>query len=99
MPITSLGEALKSRMAHNQPLKQQAQAGALIVAATSVLKDFVGEENMKYVKPLFVKNRTLTLTCSNSALSQEIHLNQAKIVEQINTALGQNVLDRLRYLL
>lgn len=99
MALTSLGDALKHRMAQDRPLQQQAEAGFVISVASTVLFDFVGEEKSLLVKPLYIKNRTLTITCQSSALSQEIHLNQAKIVEKMNEKLGQNLIDRIRYLL
>jgi hypothetical protein len=99
MSMTLLGDALKKRMGMDRPLQAQAEAGLLISLAGSILNDFVGPDNSKYIKPLFIKNRTLTITCASSALSQEIHLNQAKIINQINEKFGQNALDRIRYLL
>lgn len=99
MALTSLGDALKHRMAQDRPLQKQAEAGFVISVATKVLSEFVGEQKALLVKPLYIKNRTLTITCQNSVLSQEIHLNQAKIVEKINGELGENLIDRIRYLL
>ncbi|MDQ5961851.1 MAG: hypothetical protein QG669_243 [Patescibacteria group bacterium] len=99
MAMTLLGDALKKRLGSDLSLKRQVETGNLLLVASEVLGQFVGPENTKYIKPLFVKNRTLTITCSNSALSQEIHLNQAKIVESINQKIGENSLDRIRYLL
>lgn len=97
--MQSLGDALKKRMSTDLPLKTQVEMGTLLSIAGKVLEDFVGPENARFIKPLFVKNRTLTITCLNSALSQEIHLNQAKIVQTINEGAGENSLDRIRYLL
>jgi len=97
--MLSLGDALKKRMGSDIPLKRQVETGNLLVIAAKVLTQFVGEDNARAIKPLFVKNRTLTITCASSALSQEIHLNQAKIVETINKEAGESSLDRIRYLL
>jgi hypothetical protein len=83
----------------DKPLQQQVETGNILTIASDVISEIFGKEIALGVKPLFVKNRTLTLSCRNSLLSQEIHLNQAKIVEQINTKMGQKALDRIRYLL
>ena len=99
MALTSLGDALKKRLSLDAPLSRQVETSSLLEIATKVLQSFVGEQNAKNVKPLFIKNRTLTITCTNSSISQEIHLNQAKIVEEINQKSGRNNLDRVRYLL
>lgn len=97
--MLSLGDAFKQKMRHDKPLQQQLETGNILTIASEVVLEMFGKEFVPEVKPLFVKNRTLTLTCSSSVISQEIHLNQAKIVDAINTKLGQNALDRIRYLL
>lgn len=99
MALTSLGDALKKRLSTDRPLQRQVETSSVLEIAMNVLQGFVGEENAKNVKPLFIKNRTLTVTCTSSIVSQEIHLNQAKIVEEINQKSGGNNLDRIRYLL
>lgn len=99
MALSSLGDALKKRMGGNAPLLRQLETSSVLLIAGEVLQNFLGSENAKNVKPLFIKNRTLTVTCTSSAVSQEIHLNQAKIVEEINQKIGGNNLDRIRYLL
>lgn len=67
-------------------------------AASSVFLDMYGNENTQFIKPLFLKNRTMTVACSSSTIAQDIRLNQAKIVEKINEILGTNEVDRIRYL-
>jgi predicted nucleic acid-binding Zn ribbon protein len=57
-----------------------------------------GEEQAKHAKPLFLKNRTLTITCSTSSIAQEIRLNQQTLVDKINDKLGKKEVDRIRYL-
>ena len=57
-----------------------------------------GKEISQAAKPLFLKNRTLTVSCSNSEIAQKIRENQTEIVEKINHVLGKNEVDRIRYL-
>lgn len=97
--MLSLADAFKQKLLHDKPLQQQVETGNILLIAVDVIQELFGKEFAPEVKPLFVKNRTLTITCSSSVISQEIHLNQAKIVEAINTKLGQKALDRIRYLL
>ncbi|HBU06502.1 MAG TPA: hypothetical protein DEB09_00285 [Candidatus Magasanikbacteria bacterium] len=51
------------------------------------------------VNPLFLKNRTLTVSCNNSEIAQQVRENQEEIVKKINLKLGKNEVDRIRYLL
>lgn len=70
----------------------------VIEYAQSVLDGMFGAEQASHAKPLFLKNRTVTITCSTSAIAQEIRLNQQTIVDKINEKLGKKEVDRIRYL-
>jgi predicted nucleic acid-binding Zn ribbon protein len=83
-------------MIHNNPPDDSSLA--LLAAAEQVFLELFGIAEAIKVRPLFLKNRTLTVTCSASAIVQEIRLNQAKIVEKINEKIGKNEVDRIRYL-
>lgn len=98
MGFTPLGDALQDKMKHQQSMKDQVEAAGILEAASAVFLDMFGEEQAIHVKPLFLKNRTLTVTCSSSAIAQEIRMNQPAIVEKINDNLGKKEVDRIRYL-
>ncbi|MEK7623089.1 MAG: DUF721 domain-containing protein [Patescibacteria group bacterium] len=98
MSFTPLGDALSNKMMSVSPLKKQIESSLVIEYAQTVLAELFGEELAKHAKPLFLKNRTMTITCSTAAIAQEIRLNQQKIVEKINEKLGKKEVDRIRYL-
>lgn len=98
MPFTPIGDAIRKDLNDKGPLKKQVEAAEVVGYAEEVLLDLFGEELGKEAKPLYLKNRTLTITCSSSAIAQEIRLNQADIVEKINDKLGKKEVDRIRYL-
>lgn len=98
MPFTPLGDTLHQKMNQHIPLKKQVEAAEIVEIAEKVFMDLFGAELARHAKPLFLKNRTLTVSCSNSAIAQEIRLNQAAIVGKINEKLGKNEVDRIRYL-
>lgn len=98
MSFTPLGDALKKKVAHGKPLKQQLESSAVVEAAQDVFDALFGTDPKMQVKPLFLKNRTLTVTCPSSSIAQEIRLNQAKIVKKINEKVGKKEVDRIRYL-
>lgn len=64
----------------------------------NVLKEILSPDKAILARPLFLKNRTLTITCSDSEIAQEIAQNQQEIVLKINDKLGKNEIDRVRYL-
>ena len=98
MSFSPLGDALKKRLDRNQPLKNQVEAALVVEEAERVLGSILGADNAGLAKALFLKNKTLTITCSTSAIAQEVRLNQAAIVAAINEKIGQKVVDRIRYL-
>lgn len=98
MTFSPLGDTLKDKMKTQKPLQKQVEAAQVVEIAEEVFKKIFGEEQAVHAKPLFLKNRTLTVTCSTSAIAQEIRINQAKIVDKINEKLGKKEVDRIRYL-
>lgn len=98
MAFTPLGDALQDRLQSESPLKKQMEAGLVVEYAAAIFVEVFGNEGAKYAKPLFLKNRTLTVTCGTSAVAQEIRLRQMEIVEKINERLGKKEVDRIRYL-
>ncbi|MFA7244821.1 MAG: DUF721 domain-containing protein [Candidatus Magasanikbacteria bacterium] len=98
MPFSSLGDTLNSRFAQKGPLKKQLEDSQVVEEAKVVLSEMFGEELANTAIPLFLKNRTLTISCSSSAMAQEIRLNQVQIVDKLNEKLGRNEVDRIRYL-
>lgn len=51
------------------------------------------------IEALYMKNRTITISCQDKETADEIMQNQTILVEKINKKLGQNDVDRIRYLL
>ena len=98
MSFSSLGDTLNSRFTQKGPLKKQLDDSQVVEESKVVLLEMFGEELVKTAIPLFLKNRTLTISCSSSAMAQEIRLNQTQIVEKLNEKLGRNEVDRIRYL-
>lgn len=96
MSFTPISDTLDAHRA--TPVGSQIDAAMVMEQSEAVLKTMFGEELSKEAKPLFLKNRTLTISCTSSSMAQEIHLNQASIVEKINEKLGKNEVDRIRYL-
>ncbi|MFB6226370.1 MAG: DUF721 domain-containing protein [Candidatus Paceibacteria bacterium] len=98
MSVTPLGDALEEKIDDESTLKQQIDASKVVEIAQKVLEDMFGSEQAVHANPQYLKNRTLTITCSSSTMAQEIRLNQDKIVEKINQKLGTDKVDTIRYL-
>jgi len=85
---------MTNRISENKQLPEEIEKIAL-----EILQGILGEEKISFARPLFIKNRTLTVSCANSEVAQEIGQNQQEIVEKINLKLGKKELDRVRYLI
>ena len=98
MSFTPLGDALHDKMKGQKALKNQIEASEAVEIAEAVFVDLFGEDMAVHAKPLFLKNRTLTVSFSITAMANEIRLNQAKIVSAINKKMKKDEVDRIRYL-
>lgn len=98
MAFTPIGDALQRKISDVSPLRRQVEASLVIECAEQVLADLFGVDRAKYAKPLFLKNKTLTITCSSAAMAQEVRLKQGIIVDTINQKIGKKEVDRIRYL-
>ena len=79
----------------NKPLKDE----EFIITVKEVLAEIFDINIAEKMNPLFLKNRTLTISCSNQEIAGHVRENQGKIVKKINVKLGTKEVDRIRYLL
>ncbi len=55
-------------------------------------KDVVGETISKYTQNLFIKNQTLYVSLSSSALRQNLMMNRKMLVKHLNAKVGAQVI-------
>ena len=72
---------------------------AFIKIAEETISEIFTSEIAEKMNPLFLKNRTLTISCSNQDIAVQVRENQTKIIKKINVKLGTKEVDRIRYLL
>ncbi len=95
MSFPPIGSTLKTERGQ---LKKQVEATQILEYASDVLVEMLGKEQAYHAKPLFLKNRTLTISCAASTVAQEIRDKQAEIVDKINEKMGKKEVDSIRYL-
>ncbi|PIZ94216.1 MAG: hypothetical protein COX81_04165 [Candidatus Magasanikbacteria bacterium CG_4_10_14_0_2_um_filter_37_12] len=83
---------------NNTSVKNDQVDSEVLDFATIVFVDLFGSGLGSQAKPLFLKNRTLTVSCSSPEIVQGIRDNQSTIVEKINEKLAKPEVDRIRYL-
>lgn len=81
----------------NSETAKSVQAAEVVDAASGVIKDIFDEEMLVHMKPLYLKNRTLTISCSGSTVAQELKLHETEMLKKLEEQLGQKLIDRIRY--
>ncbi|MBU0597112.1 DUF721 domain-containing protein [Patescibacteria group bacterium] len=98
MSLSPIGDISKLKKNSQKQTEAELEAAEINEIAENIFKEVFGEEQSHHAKPLYLKNRTLTVTCSSPDIAQEIRENQKNIVQKINDKLGKNEVDRIRYL-
>jgi predicted nucleic acid-binding Zn ribbon protein len=88
---------LLSGAAERAGIGKQLEASAVVEIAAEIFKvEFPGLDDR--LKPLYLKNKTLTVSCASSTIAQELKLRETALVHTINERLGYSGVDRIRYL-
>lgn len=96
--FTPIGDPLDKKKAQANQAGDSQESTEVLEVAEAVFAELFGADLALHAKPQFLKNRTLTVTCSSAAMAQEIRQNQPKIVAAINKKMGKKEVDRIRYL-
>lgn len=98
MAFSPLGDTLLSKLSGNSTLKRQIETSQVVEMSKTIINELLGADIGVHVRPLFLKNRTLTVSCASGAVAQEIRLRQLEIVAKINEKFEKPEVDRIRYL-
>lgn len=76
------------------------------ISAIDVLNEFNRVIDNQYVKnlkdrvkPLYVKNKTLTVSCDNQTTASELKLYERKIIQELNKGKKEPLVQTIRFLL
>jgi hypothetical protein len=83
----------------NSTINKKTKESEVVLTSASQSLVEVFPHNYQEFNPLFLKNRTLTISCSGPATAQLIRDKQTLIIDKINVKLGKKEVDRIRYLL
>jgi len=91
-------ENLLPRSIKKAGIDKQVCAAVICDDFIKVLSEVFDERVTKKVKPMYIKNKTLTIGVLNSVLAQEIKLHEQEILRKLNVAGKEKVVERLRFL-
>jgi len=76
------------------------QVGAVVVCDqfNKIVIEILGEKIKDKVKAMYVKNNTLTVAVLSSVVGQEMKLHEQEILEKLRQKVGENKVERLRFL-
>ncbi|MBI4262249.1 DUF721 domain-containing protein [Candidatus Uhrbacteria bacterium] len=94
-PIKSILPGSADRSGMKDEIEAQLVLDSFLVAVRRELGDRVADK----LKPLYVKNGTLTVSCLSSVLASELKLKEKRIIERVNTLQKKDVVQRLRFFL
>ena len=76
------------------------------VSAIDILNEFNRIIEARYakslkdrVKPLYIKNKTLTVSCDNQTTASELKLCERKIIQELNKGREEPIIQTIRFLL
>ncbi len=73
---------------------------SLVIEEFEVLiEQALGEKVYARIKPLYIKNKILTVACLSSVMAQELNIRKRQLIAQINKKFGSLVLKDIRFIL
>lgn len=92
----SIGQILNSRP-EKSPLMQQVKAAMVLERVKEFLIQEFGNGILSKVKPVYVRDRVLTISCLSSVISQEIKYREKRILSLVNKEFGNRTIERIRF--
>lgn len=78
-------------------ISKRVGAVTVIEAFSTIIGDFLSPELAKKVRPLFVRDKVLTIASLSSIASQEVKLKEAELIAKINEKIGKTAVEKIRY--
>ena len=75
------------------------EAAVICEQFAEVVKETFGAAWQQNCKPLYVKNRTITVACLNNVVAQEIKLPEKTLLEALAAKLKKKVVERIRFVI
>ena len=90
---------LLNRRVKQSGLSNQVVTALIIEEFKKMVKDKLGETASKKIKPLYLKNKVLTVVCLSSVVAQEINFYKQALITEINDKNGHNTIQNIRFVL
>jgi len=91
-------EQLLNKSVKKAGITDHLDSAKILVEFSEVAKKVFGESIMKKIKPLNLKNGTLSIACLSSVLGEKLKAQERKVLEELNRPYREKVVERLRFL-
>lgn len=97
MSFTSLNQLLVSRFGQT-PLAKQVSAALICDEFNSLILNIWGDKIKNQAQAVYFKNNILTVAVLSSVVAQELKLQEAKLIRELNAKFGPGTIQNLRIL-
>ena len=78
---------------------QQVKTSLIIEEFNKLIEVKFGAKLSKKIKPLYLKDKILTVACLNSIIVQELTFQKAELIEKINKKFGPKAITEIKFLI
>lgn len=94
MSFTALNQLLKRALVR-AGIQRGVTAAMAVGRAEEIVKEFFGQDITDVIRPLSLRNRTLTFACIDSSAASSIGMYEDMIVHYVNEGFDKPVADRI----
>lgn len=95
MALKPLGSMLKSSL-HQKGALKRIEATLILAEFEKVVSSVVGENFKNFCEPVYFKDSVLAIKCTSSVAMQELQLNEARIICELNKILKDKIVREIR---
>lgn len=95
--MQSLGNIINLKTKRS-PMMRGVVASMAVEKANHILANMFGENIIDFARAIFIKDKSLTIACLSSVASQEIRMQEAKLIAEINEKMGSDVVHKVKFL-
>lgn len=98
MSLISIGDLL-GRSLKNAGISGQVASAIILEEFEKICLEILGNDMASKIKPLYIKNKILTVACLSAPLAQELRFRERQILHTINEGKKNPVIETIRYIL
>jgi len=86
---------LLSKRVRQSGLSSSIQNALVIEEFVKIVQEIWGDKIAKKIKPIYLKNKKMIVSCSNSVIAQDVNFNRDRIIESLNNKFNAEVVQKV----